>query len=470
MNNNTTKTLIFIFAVLLCFSAVGSCFALYTLNAEPISITITAKLPATLTSISASLPQDYTIEATEQLDTSQFTITATYSDDTIKEIPVNECSFTGYVQRGSNNQEITISYQGKETTIDVYITTTPLAEYSVLGINGDWTVGIPMIVNPSNANEYMLIGQSVPAGTSLKIYHLESKTYFGTLNTELSSEGYTDSYLDDDIVIANAGHYSFFYKTDKALDDHARIYIGKTGWSTDSQYHWHDYQENNEADKAAHDQNGIAGTCTVCTYLPLTEPTTGYILTTNSNWTSGKSFVTHQGTEVKLTGVYLSANTQIMVVNKNANPYQFSELKVGVDSQVATQTNTSSNIVIKANGYYDFYYDYSSNQLWVQRMVLYLKPNSNWTIDNAWFAAYFFGNGEKWVSMTDTDGDGIYEVSVPSGYTKVIFCRMNPSSSSLSWNNKWNQTGDLTIPTDGKNLFTIPSGAWDGSTSTWSTK
>ena len=101
--------------------------------------------------------------------------------------------------------------------------------------------------------------------------------------------------------------------------------------------------------------------------------------------------------------------------------------------------------------------------------TIYLKPNSNWTQANARFAAYFFGNGEKWVDMTDGDGDGLYEVEVPSGYSKVIFCRMNPSASANNWNNKWNQTGDLTIPTDGKNLFTIPSDSWDGATTTWST-
>ena len=101
--------------------------------------------------------------------------------------------------------------------------------------------------------------------------------------------------------------------------------------------------------------------------------------------------------------------------------------------------------------------------------TLYMKPNSNWTKDGARFAAYFFGNGEKWVSMTDTDGDGLYEVAVPSGYPKVIFCRMNGSTTANNWNNKWNQTGDLTIPTDGKNCFTVPSGSWDGATTGWGT-
>ena len=102
--------------------------------------------------------------------------------------------------------------------------------------------------------------------------------------------------------------------------------------------------------------------------------------------------------------------------------------------------------------------------------VLYLKPNANWKVDNARFAAYFFGNGEKWVSMTDEDGDGYYEVEAPEGYPNVIFCRMNPSATANNWDNKWNQTADLTIPTDGKNLFTIPGDWWDNAdNSNWST-
>ena len=101
--------------------------------------------------------------------------------------------------------------------------------------------------------------------------------------------------------------------------------------------------------------------------------------------------------------------------------------------------------------------------------TLYLDPNSNWEADSARFAAYFFeGESNTWVSMTDSDCDTIYEVTVPSGFTSVIFCRMDPSTSTNNWNNKWNQTGDLTIPTNGNNTFTVTSGLWDGATSTWS--
>ena len=102
---------------------------------------------------------------------------------------------------------------------------------------------------------------------------------------------------------------------------------------------------------------------------------------------------------------------------------------------------------------------------------LYLTPNSNWTQSNARFAAYFFDNGEKWVSMTKVAGEtNLYEVTVPTDkvYPKVIFCRMNPSAAANNWNNKWNQTGDLIIPTDGKNHFTVANGTWDGATTAWS--
>lgn len=102
-------------------------------------------------------------------------------------------------------------------------------------------------------------------------------------------------------------------------------------------------------------------------------------------------------------------------------------------------------------------------------MTLYLAPNSNWTTDNARFAAYFYGNGDKWLDMTDADGDGVYEVVTPAGYPNVIFGRMNPGTTENNFNDgvKWTQTGDLTIPTDGTNCYKMNDGSWDAGT--WTT-
>jgi hypothetical protein len=159
-----------------------------------------------------------------------------------------------------------------------------------------------------------------------------------------------------------------------------------------------------------------------------------------------------------------------------------------------------SDISNTAAGTFDFYFDYANKRLYmvtagsdytkvskqsvegkepvqeepeVTDKKLYLKPNSNWKQSNARFAAYFFGNGDKWVSMTDADKDGIYELNIPAGYDygcNVIFCRMNPSTSANNWNNKWNQTSDLKAPTDGKNLYTVKDGTWDKGGGTWSVK
>ena len=97
--------------------------------------------------------------------------------------------------------------------------------------------------------------------------------------------------------------------------------------------------------------------------------------------------------------------------------------------------------------------------------TIYVQPNSNWLQANARFAAYFFGNGETWVNCTDPDGDGIYEVAVPDGYSSVIFCRMNPDATDNNWDNKWNQTANLTVPTDNKVCYVVVG--WDKGAGQW---
>lgn len=167
---------------------------------------------------------------------------------------------------------------------------------------------------------------------------------------------------------------------------------------------------------------------------------------------------------------------------------------------VPVQLGSTTNLSVVKAGTYDIYFDLASVKIYVMKKggdytsaveqtvsgeepeqeepevtanVLYLTFNGVWKNGDERFAAYFYnGSGYAWVSMTDSDSDGIFEVNIPTGYTfgdNVIFCRMNGSTTYNGWNNKWNQTADLTIPTDGKNLYTVTS--WDGSdNSNWSTK
>lgn len=151
------------------------------------------------------------------------------------------------------------------------------------------------------------------------------------------------------------------------------------------------------------------------------------------------------------------------------------------------------DIYVEAAGTYDIYFDYTNTKVYLMSAGsdyasateqiesgdapvvesgtwLYLKPNSNWLQSNARFAVYTWDGGDQWFDMEDSDSDGIYEVLIPEGISNIIFCRMNPGASANGWGNKWNQTSDLKVPTDGTNLYTVKDGTWDKGGGTWSTK
>lgn len=119
----------------------------------------------------------------------------------------------------------------------------------------------------------------------------------------------------------------------------------------------------------------------------------------------------------------------------------------------------------------------TANFIQLQPTTVYLKPGDNWNQDNARFAIHYWHDGQPtgWVDMTEIDCNRDYFVgTIPAGYTEFMFVRMNPANPENKWdaNIDWNKTGNLTIPTDGKNLFTLPTSGdnqWNGATTNWST-
>ncbi len=143
------------------------------------------------------------------------------------------------------------------------------------------------------------------------------------------------------------------------------------------------------------------------------------------------------------------------------------------NTAVATVDATTGAITLKASGttiitasapQTDEYLAGEASYTLTVKEYLYLVPSYNWVNASAYFAAYFFGDGERWVKMTDDDEDGIYQVEKPSDkkFTNVIFCRMNPSIViDKGWDAKWNQTSDLSFP-QGENRYYYIEG-WDKS-------
>ena len=92
--------------------------------------------------------------------------------------------------------------------------------------------------------------------------------------------------------------------------------------------------------------------------------------------------------------------------------------------------------------------------------TIYLKPGLPWKKDDARFAIYAWGGnaGAKWVDMTAIGcNEGYYVADVPAGYSQFKFVRLNPETTENNFNNgtKWDETADLSIPNDAKNLYDI---------------
>lgn len=89
--------------------------------------------------------------------------------------------------------------------------------------------------------------------------------------------------------------------------------------------------------------------------------------------------------------------------------------------------------------------------------TLYLKLGCNeWKAGNQRFVAVLKDPGAEPLVMTKVN-DELYRVEVPSGtnYANVIFCKMKNNNEQFDWNNKDYQTDNLTIPTDGKMMYTV---------------
>lgn len=101
--------------------------------------------------------------------------------------------------------------------------------------------------------------------------------------------------------------------------------------------------------------------------------------------------------------------------------------------------------------------------------TLYLNAG-DWDKDGAKFAIWGFGGGiaDSWSSfMTPVSGvDHMYVASIANVRTQCIFVRLDKEASGPDWAKKWNQTADLTIPTDGKNCWNITG--WGESDGYWS--
>ena len=153
--------------------------------------------------------------------------------------------------------------------------------------------------------------------------------------------------------------------------------------------------------------------------------------------------------------------------------YAFKQWEVAGGAKVADATNASTTLTATAAGTVKAVFEAQP------ATTIYLEPTGHWNSHKAVFQAHVWQTEKTGVNLdmvgigdpSHADGDNkspyrYYKVEVPYGYDKILFFREDPANKTTIWN----QTGDLTIPTDNKTLYEIKStgdGTTTKATGTW---
>ena len=101
--------------------------------------------------------------------------------------------------------------------------------------------------------------------------------------------------------------------------------------------------------------------------------------------------------------------------------------------------------------------------------TIYFNPGGSglWDQASAKFQAWVWGSaiGDQWVKF-ENPSNGVYSAEIPNDATGMKVLRKAPTHADYNWD-KWNETGDISIPSD-KNLLTITG--WNAGSWKWSTK
>ena len=364
-------------------------------------------------------------------------------------------------------------------------------EWSLAGSFNGWTDRL--MTATDTANLFVAKGVELKSGDEIKVKDLKTwDTSYGGGISNLEANKWMKAYFNgSNVVVAKSGTYDVYFEYAEGAE-YSKLYLVEA-----------------DGDYAAATEQTANGTLVPDGGDEPEEVVPGQnsewaLVGVFSSWADTTMKTTTKPNVVVLENVAIKAAEGFLVRKPStewADKYGAGDVNYIKANHYITTANNGADMCVEADGTYDVYFDISTKNLYVMEAgadyanatnqtvngeepkqeepevtekVVYLQPNDNWKIDNARFAAYFWGGtvGEKWVSMTAVE-EGIYEAHLPEGYDygcNVIFCRMNPSTTANNWNNKWNQTSDLKTPNDGKNLYTVKEGTWDKGGGTWSVK
>lgn len=211
-----------------------------------------------------------------------------------------------------------------------------------------------------------------------------------------------------------------------------------------------------------------AGTETELTWICGTDDNTGIQATMIWKRTSG----TAEDLTLNNQGIYALAATEGPKVDQSGH---WELIAASLAADATSYSGTFEGNEVYAIVHRDLAYNYSTpTYVTIPDMstkTLYLKPGTNWQQKGGEvsprFAVYCFGDGDQWYDLEAVDagcGSGtIYKAEVLARYPSCIFCRMKGDDPENNWDNKWNKTADLPMPTAEAGVYEVPNSSWDGS-------
>lgn len=158
--------------------------------------------------------------------------------------------------------------------------------------------------------------------------------------------------------------------------------------------------------------------------------------------------VSHPSTSVG----QINASSEIVAT---ANPgYRFVEWTATEGIRILSPESPTTRITATKGGTLTAIFEATTE------MEIYFRPNKYWTKgDGAKYGVkYWNGSESAWIEMQQvTNNTDYYSVTIPRAATELAFGRFDPQTQTSNFADAtpWNQTGNLSIPTDGKNLFDL---------------
>lgn len=100
---------------------------------------------------------------------------------------------------------------------------------------------------------------------------------------------------------------------------------------------------------------------------------------------------------------------------------------------------------------------------------VYIVPGDAWNEDRSIIGAWLWSENStaygRFVMAEDVNEDGIYEVTIPSGYTNFIFVDLKAGANDLgeNWSNVRARTGDMGMPEKAKVYYHVYASTWTDS-------